>query len=72
MKDPTKTKKVFVKRGEDYEPPEGWTLNKPGKKSTMAEDLGLTDSQPAESPVYVNPVTKERIRWDGIKWAPVI
>lgn len=72
VKDPTKTKKVFVKKGEDYEPPEGWTLNKPGKKSTMAEDLGLTDSQPAESPVYVNPVTKERIRWDGIKWAPVI
>jgi len=44
VKEPTKTKKVFVKKGEDYEPPEGWTLNKPGKKSTIAEDLGLTES----------------------------
>lgn len=49
LKDPTKTKRISYKKGEDYTPPEGWSLSKPekGKKGisekAKAETKKLTD-----------------------------
>ena len=62
IKDPTKTKRISYKKGEDYTPPEGWAL--PGAEKPTPRRIGETRTiQKGE-----NVITEE---WDGKKWTEI-